>query len=201
MNIAVFASGKGSNFAAINSAIKKGRIKARLVLLVCDNPSAGVIKKAENAKIKIALIKRDDFKERHEFENEIIRVLLENKIGLVVLAGFMRLLGKDFVEKLKGRIINIHPALLPAFKGSTAVKDAFDYGAKVTGVTVHFVDEKMDHGPIIMQQPLLIKENDTLRSLEKKIHAIEHKLYPQAINLFVNKKIRLSGRKVRICAR
>ena len=201
MNIAVLASGRGSNFSAIAEAVKKGKIKARLSLLVSDNPSAPVILKALRAQVKAVIIAREDYSNRADFENEIIRLLKKEKIGLVVLAGFMRVLSPDFVRNFKNKIINIHPALLPAFKGAHAILDAFFYGAKVTGVTVHFVDEKMDHGPIILQQALVIKGSDTLKSLEKKIHKIEHLLYPEAINIFVKGKLVIKGRKVRISSR
>ncbi len=198
MNIAVFASGRGTNFGAIVRAVKKGKIKANLSLLVCDNPKAGAISRAKRAGIKIALVKREDFANKKDFENKIIAYLKENKIDLIVLAGFMRLLGPELVSKYAGRILNIHPALLPSFKGTEAIKDAFDYAVKVTGVTVHFVDEKMDHGPIILQKAVQIKEDDTLESLETKIHKIEHQLYPEAIRLYVEGKLKLERRKVKI---
>ncbi len=198
MNIAVFASGRGTNFGAIIRAVKKGTIKASLSLLICDNPKAGVIGRAKRAGIKIALIKREDCTNKEDFENKITARLEENKIDLIVLAGFMRLLTPEFVGKYAGRILNIHPALLPIFKGTEAIKDAFDYGVKVTGVTVHFVDEKMDHGPIILQRAVQIQEDDTLESLERKMHKIEHRLYPEAIRLYVEGKLKLSVRKVRI---
>jgi len=189
VNIAVFASGRGTNFSAIIRAVKKGTIKANLSLLVCDNPKAGAIGRARRAGIKVAQVKREDFATKQDFEARIIQYLKEEKIDLIVLAGFMHILGPDILGEYKGRILNIHPALLPSFKGAHGIKDAFDYGVKVTGVTVHFVDEKTDHGPIILQAPVKIEENDTLESLESKIHKIEHKLYPQAIKLFVEGKI------------
>lgn len=198
MNIAVFASGKGSNFSAIARAVKRGYIKANLSLLVCDNPGAGVIIRARQAKVKTVLVKREDFGSKRDFEAKIIGCLKENKIDLVVLAGFMRILGQELVRKYQGRIINIHPALLPSFKGAQAIKDAFDYGVKVTGVTVHFVDERMDHGPIISQKALSVEETDTLKSLEEKIHKIEHRLYPEAIKLFAEGRLEIAGRKVSI---
>jgi len=197
MNIAVFASGKGTNFGAIIRAVKSGKIKASLSLLVCDQPKAGVIGRAKRAGVKVALVKREGFPAKKDFENKIIAHLEENKIDLIVLAGFMRLLTPEFVGKYKGRILNIHPALLPSFKGTEAIKDAFDYGVKVTGVTVHFVDEEMDHGPIILQKALPIEEDDTLESLESKVHKLEHRLYPEAIRLFVEGKLRSEGRRVR----
>jgi len=198
MNIAVFASGRGSNFSAIARAVKKGKIKASLSLLICDTSGAGVLSRAKRAGVKTILVKSDDFTTKRDFENKIIQHLEENKIELVIMAGFMRILSPEFVARFKERILNIHPALLPAFKGAHAIKDAFDYGQKVTGVTVHFVDEKMDHGPIILQAPVVIEENDTLESLEEKTHKLEHKLYPQAISLFVEGRLKIEGRRVRI---
>ncbi len=201
MNIAVFASGRGTNFSAIIKAVKKGVIKANLSLLVCDNPSAGAIARAKRAKVKVALIKKEDFPLKKEFETKIIQQLKQEKIDLIILAGFMRIIGRDILDHYKGRIMNIHPALLPSFKGAQAIKDAFDYGVKVTGVTVHFVDEKMDHGPIILQQAVKIEEDDTPETLEAKIHKVEHKLYPQAVKLFVEGKLKIEGRKVKVFTR
>ncbi|MFA6349781.1 MAG: phosphoribosylglycinamide formyltransferase [Candidatus Omnitrophota bacterium] len=198
MNIAVFASGRGTNFASIIRAAKKGKIKAEIALLVCDNPRAGAIARAKRAGIKVALIKREDFTSKQDFESKIIANLNENNIQLIVLAGFMRMFSSEFVIKYRNRMINVHPALLPAFKGTQGIKDAFDYGVKSTGITVHFVDELMDHGPIILQQAVKIEETDTVEALERKIHKAEHKLFPQAIQLFVDGKLKVEGRKVKI---
>ena len=200
MNIAVFASGRGTNFAAIIRAVKKGRIKANLSLLVCDNPAAGAIAKAKRAKIKVILVKREDFTSKRNFELKIAEHLEKEDIGLIVLAGFMRLLSPEFVVRYRQRIMNIHPALLPSFKGTSGIKDAFEYGVKVTGVTVHLVDEQMDHGPIIIQEALKINESDTLEALEEKIHKIEHRIYPEAVRLFTEGKLKIEGRKVRVIA-
>ena len=189
MNIAVFASGRGSNFSAIARAVKNGKIKAILALLVCDNPKAKVLAKAKRQGVKIVLVKEEDFANKKDFEEKIIQHLKEENIELIVLAGFMRLLSPEFISQYKNKILNIHPALLPSFKGTAGIKDAFDYGVKITGVTVHFVDEEMDHGSIILQQAVRIEEDDTLETLEAKIHKIEHKLYPQAIQLFIEGRL------------
>lgn len=194
-NIAVFASGRGTNFNAIARAVKKGRLKVNLALLVCDNPKAQVLDRAREMRVKTCLVKREDFASKQDFEKAIIGHLKKNKIDLVVMAGFMRMLSPFFVRAYKNRIINIHPALLPSFKGAQAIQDAFDYGVKVTGVTVHFVDEAMDHGPIILQKEVGVKELDTLASLEAKIHKVEHQLYPEAIRLVVQGRIKLKGRR------
>ncbi len=182
-SIAVLASGNGSNFQAIVEAVKKGEIKANLKLLVSDNPCAYCLERAVKAKVKVFIVDRRDFLSKRDFEEQIVRKLKSEKIDLVVLAGFMRILSPYFVRQYKNKILNIHPALLPAFKGARAIEDAFKYGVKVTGVTVHFVDEEVDHGPIILQEALKIYEKDTLKSLEQRVHRLEHKLYPQALRL------------------
>jgi phosphoribosylglycinamide formyltransferase-1 len=197
-NFAVFASGRGSNFSAIVKAVNKREVKGNLAILVCDNHQAGVISRARRAKVKVSVVLRKDFIAKADFENKIIQILKENKIDLIVLAGFMRILSPRFVREYYGKIINIHPSILPAFKGEQGIKDAFDYGVKTTGVTVHFVDEEMDHGPIILQGVVKIEEKDTLETLEEKIHKLEHKLYPAAIELFLEGKLRIIKRKVKI---
>jgi phosphoribosylglycinamide formyltransferase-1 len=198
VNIAVFASGRGSNFSAILRARKKKLFNADLSLLVCDQPKAPVIAKARRAGVKIALVRREDFVSKSDFEKKIFQHLEDNRIDLIVMAGFMRMLSPEFVRRYKDKIINVHPALLPSFKGSHGIKDAFDYGVRFTGVTVHFVDELMDHGPIILQQPVKIESKDTLETLEAKIHKVEHKLYPEAIRLFAEGKLKMEGRKVKL---
>lgn len=194
--IAVFASGRGSNFSAIVHAIGKGKIKVRIALLVCDNPQAPVIEKAAKAGVASFIACRNDFLSKESFEGAIIDRLRGEKIDLIVLAGYMRILGPKIIGAYRDRIINIHPALLPAFKGAHAINDAYTYGAKVTGVTVHFVDEKTDHGPIILQQAVAIGEKEGLDALETRIHKVEHVLYPEAIRLFLEGRLRITGRKV-----
>jgi phosphoribosylglycinamide formyltransferase 1 len=195
---AVFASGRGTNFSAIMRAVKKGSLKADLALLVCDNPKAPVIQKARRAKIAVFLVCRENFPSKDAFETAIVNRLSQEKIELIALAGFMRIIGPALLGAYREKIINIHPALLPSFKGAHAIQDAFDYGSKTTGVTVHFVDEKTDHGPIILQRAVAVKESDTMASLETRIHAVEHKLYPEAIGLFLEGKLKVTGRKVRV---
>lgn len=189
MNIAVFASGKGSNFLAIAKEIKKGRLKCSLSFLICDNPEAAAVNKAKKMGIKVIL---------ESNETKIAAHIKKEKVNLIILAGFMRILSKGFIRKHKNRIINIHPSLLPSFKGRQGIKDAFDYGVRVTGVTVHFVDEFIDHGPIILQETISLNASDTICSLEEKIHKIEHRAYPRAIKLFLEGRLSLKGRKVLI---
>lgn len=194
--IAVFASGTGSNFSAIVKAVKKGEIKADIALLICDDPAAPVINKAARAGVRTLVVSSRDFTSRVLFEKEILCALRSCSVDLIVLAGFMRILSPAFVKRYRSRIINIHPALLPSFKGAHAIRDAFEYGVKVTGVTVHFVDEKTDHGPVIMQEAVMVNRKDGLAGLERRIHRAEHRIYPKAINLFLNKRLRIKGRKV-----
>lgn len=193
-NIAIFASGTGSNFDAIVRAVKNKSLRCRIALLVCDNHHALVLEKAKKAGIKTYLAERDVFLSKQDFETAIVKELKAHDIDLVVLAGYMRILSPWFVQQYRGRIVNIHPALLPAFKGAHAIDDALKYGVKVTGVTVHFVDEQTDHGPIIQQEAISVRPGDTRETLAKRIHAAEHKLYPKAIKTVLSGKIRIKGR-------
>jgi len=197
MNIAVFVSGNGTNLGAIIDAVSRGEIKAKIALVVSDNEDAYALTRAKKAGIETFVLGPKGFSSREEYDKAVIKELEKKDIGLIVLAGFMRLVSDYFVGKYKNRIINIHPSLLPSFKGTHGIKEAFEYGLKKTGITVHFVDNELDHGPIILQESVTVGENDTLDTLEEKIHKIEHKLYPEAIRLFTEGKLRVEGRKVR----
>jgi len=194
MKIVVFVSGNGTNLQAIIDAISRGQIGAEAALVVCNNENAYALKRAEKAGVETFVLNHKGFKSREDYDKVIIEELEKKNIELVVLAGFMRLLSSHFVRKYRNRIINIHPSLLPAFKGTHGIKDAFESGARVTGVTVHFVDEELDHGPIILQEEVKIDANDTLESLEDKIHKVEHRLYPKAIKLFVEGKLKINNK-------
>lgn len=196
MNFAVFCSGQGTNLQAIIAAVRKKRIKARLALVVCDNPKAYAIKRARRAGIKTAVADPKRFPTRERLEAEIIRHLNKNNIKLIALAGFMRVLSDRFVRKYKNRILNIHPALLPSFKGAHAIRDALRYGVKVTGPTVHFVTGDVDSGPIILQEVCEIKNNDKEKDLLARVHRLEHRIYPRAIDLFARGKLKVAGRRV-----
>lgn len=198
MNIAVFCSGNGTNLQAIIDAKNAGRIKANIAVVVSDTPDAYALTRAKNAGIKTAVVKREGYKTKQEFENRILQELEKERIDLICLAGFMRMLSHSFVKRYKNKILNIHPALLPSFKGTSGVKDVLDYGVKVTGPTVHFVDEEMDHGPIILQRAVSVSDDDTEETLAQKIHQQEHEIYPEAIRLFVEGKLKVEGRHVRI---
>lgn len=186
--IAVFASGNGSNFQAIADAVKDGFLSAELVLLVCDKPGAKVIERAQSAGIETFVFSPKEYPGKEAFETEIMAQLQRAGAEYLILAGYMRLIGKTLLEAYLQKIINIHPSLLPAFPGKDAIGEAFRYGVKMTGVTIHFVDEGMDTGPIIAQRALEIGEDDTLESIEKQIHKIEHFFYPQILHKVLNNK-------------
>ena len=198
MNIAVFCSGSGTNLQAIIDSQKKGYIKAAIKLVMSDMPGCYALKRAEDSGIKTVVVERKNYKVKKDFEAEIIGTLKKEGIGLIVLAGYMRMLSADFIKAYENKILNIHPALLPSFKGTLGIKDAFEYGVKVTGPTVHFVTVDMDAGPVIMQSPVKVTEDDTEESFAEAIHEEEHKIYPRAIQLFVEGKLKIEGRKVRI---
>ncbi len=199
MNIAVFCSGNGTNLQAIVNAIKNKKLKSvKIALVISDNHNAYALRRAKKAGIKTLVVEPSKFTTKSKFEKEIIKYLKKENVELIVLAGFMRIIGGDLLSEYRNRILNIHPALLPSFKGAHGIKDAFEYGVKVTGVTVHFVDDKMDNGPIILQEAVPIEEKDTLESLESRVHKVEYKLYCKAIDLFVRGKLKIVGRKIEI---
>jgi len=196
--IAILASGSGSNFEAIVHAQRRKAFNGQITLLICDKEDAFCRIRAKRLKIKEIFLNPKDYLSREDFDSALIAILRKDHIGLVVLAGYMRILSPKFISSFKNKVINIHPSLLPAFKGGHAIKDAFNYGVKVTGVTVHFADDDIDHGPIILQGVIAIDKKMTIEKLEKKIHALEHKLYPEAIKLVVGGKAIIKGRYVQI---
>jgi len=198
MNIAVLCSGSGTNLQAIIDKISSGYIPARIALVVSDKADAFALERAKKAGIDTLVVDKKNFKSRDDLDKKISGELKAKKVGLVVLAGFMRLLGPDFICEYRNRIINVHPALLPSFKGTHGIKDALEHGVKVTGITVHFVDEKLDNGPVIAQAAVEIKDGDTEESLLERIHKEEHRLYPEVVKLFVQGKLKIEGRKVKI---
>ena len=198
MNIAVFCSGNGTNLQAIIDSREKGHIKADIKLVVSDAPDCYALIRAKNSGIRTLAVERNNFKTKKDFETEILKALKKENIDLVVLAGYMRMLSGDFICAYENKILNVHPALLPSFKGAHGIKDAFEYGVKITGVTVHFVTKDMDAGPIILQSSVKVTEDDTEETLAEAIHEEEHKIYPRAIQLFVEGKLKIEGRRVRI---
>ncbi|MGX7245748.1 phosphoribosylglycinamide formyltransferase [Enterococcus quebecensis] len=181
MKLAIFASGNGSNFQAIAEAVGNGMIDAQIALLFCDQKEAYVIQRAKTMLIPVISFSPKDFESKSMYEGEILHLLEEEQVDLVVLAGYMRIIGPTLLEVFSGRIINIHPALLPNFPGLNGIKDAFEGNVSETGVTIHYVDDGVDTGPIIAQERVAIESNDTLDSLEEKIHDLEHKLYPNVL--------------------
>jgi phosphoribosylglycinamide formyltransferase-1 len=195
---AVFVSGSGSNLQAIIEAVNNGYILGEIALVVSDNPSAYALERAKKAGIETFVFNPRDYKKREDYEKIIVQELDKRGVEFIVLAGFMRVLTPFFISKYKNKILNIHPALLPSFAGAHGVRDALNYGVKVTGVTVHFVDEGVDTGPIIFQEPEKVREDDTEESLHQRLHKIEHQLYPRAIKLFIEGKLVIEGRKVKV---
>lgn len=185
---------------SILKAIKKKRIPINPAVVISNKPDAKGLKIAQKLGVSIEVVESKGFKgSRAAYDKKIIEVLTKYGVtprnGLVCLAGFMRIISPEFVKKYKNRIINIHPALLPSFPGLDAQKQALEYGAKFSGCTVHFVDAGMDTGPVIIQSVVKVKENDTEKSLSKRILKEEHRIYPEAVNLFARKKIKVSGRR------
>jgi len=198
MKFAVFVSGDGSNLQAIIDAVKNGDIKAELALVFSNRRKSYALKRAAAAGIKSLCLVRKDYATPQSYERDIVISLKEEGIDFVVLAGFMKVLSPFFVKSYPNKILNVHPSLLPAFKGARGIKDTFTYGTKVAGVTIHFVDDKMDHGPIIFQQAFRITPKETLKSLQARIHKVEHQIFPKAIALFAEDRLRITGRSVQI---
>lgn len=182
MNIAVFASGNGSNFAAIAEAVKTGKIKASLKALIVDKPKAYVISRAKEYNIPCYIVKLKDFNNKEEYEEKIVSILKPLNIDLICLAGYMKICDEVLLNNYPNKIINIHPALLPAFKGAHAILDAYNYGVKITGVTIHYVNKEIDGGKIIAQEAITINDDENIETLEARIHEVEHKLYVKTIN-------------------
>ncbi|WP_066367105.1 phosphoribosylglycinamide formyltransferase [Neobacillus fumarioli] len=193
--IAVFASGSGSNFQAIIDAVRKGELEAAISLLVCDKPGAYCIERARTANIPTFVFNPKNYHSKADYEQEILRLLENEKVDFVILAGYMRLIGPTLLKEYQGRIVNIHPSLLPEFPGKDAIGQALAAKAKWSGVTIHYVDEGMDTGPIIAQERIRLEENETRESLQQKIHAIEHKLYPAILQVLLTKGEVISGKK------
>lgn len=192
----MLCSGAGSNLQAIVAAARAGRLRARVGVVISDRPHAFALRRAHRAGLPAVFVDPKGFTDRAAYDRVLIRVLRTHHVSLVCLAGFMRLLGPAFVRAFPRRILNIHPALLPAFPGAHAVRDALAWGAKVTGVTVHLVDEEVDHGPIVLQEALAVRRGETEGRLHQRLHRIEHRLYPRAIQLMLDGKIHVVGLRV-----
>ena len=196
INIGVLASGRGTNLQAIIEAIEDGKIEGEIKIVMSDHPKACALKRAQQYLIDTRCIDFKEFKNREDYDKEIIKTLKEKKIDLVVLAGYMRILSPYFIRTYQNKIINIHPALLPSFPGLHAQKQAIGNGVKISGCTVHFVDEGVDSGPIILQKAVEVSDDDTEESLAEKILKEEHQIYPRAIQLFSEGRLMIKGRRV-----
>ncbi|TVY03178.1 phosphoribosylglycinamide formyltransferase [Cohnella terricola] len=198
LKVAVFASGSGSNFQALVEAIREQNVPATVSLLVCDKPEAKVVQRAEALGIPTFLFDPKSYATREAYEEEIVDRLREEGVELIVLAGYMRLITATLVEPYYGRMINVHPAMLPSFPGVRAIRQALEYGVKLTGVTVHFVDGGMDSGPIIAQKAVEIRDDDTEETLAERLHKVEHELLPKAVRWIAEGRVTLNERKVNI---
>ncbi|QNK56603.1 phosphoribosylglycinamide formyltransferase [Paenibacillus sp. PAMC21692] len=198
LRIAVFASGKGTNFQAIADAVREGKLDVTIELLVCDKPSASVVERASQAGVDAFVFKPKDYPNREAYETEIVAELTKRGVDLIVLAGYMRILTPTIVEPYYGRMINVHPSLLPAFPGVNAIGQALDYGVKVTGVTVHYVDGGLDSGPIIAQEVVPVGDGEGIETLSPRIQAVERELLPNVVGAIAAGRVKLEGRHVTV---
>lgn len=191
--VAVFASCSGTNLQAIIDADIN---TIEIALVFSNKPDAYALERANNHNIPTEVLDHKAYEKREDFDKDIIKVIEPYNIDLIVLAGYMRILSPDFVRAYKGKIINIHPALLPSFPGINSARQALEYGVKYTGVTVHYVDEGVDTGSIILQSVVEVEDSDTEESLLEKIHKVEHQIYPEAIRLVSSGQVEIVGRRV-----
>ena len=196
--IGVLVSGRGTNLQSIIDSIEDGRLNAEIGIVISDNPEAKALDRAEKYGLNNVYIGKEDFATTEEYEAQMVEVLKENEVELVAMAGFMTFLSSYFIDQYRNRIMNIHPSLLPAFPGPNAQEQALDYGVKISGCTVHFADEGIDSGPVILQEAVPVLEGDTIESLSRRILAEEHRIYPKAIQLFANGRLVVKNNKVEI---
>ncbi len=195
-NIVVLASGRGSNLKAIIDAINKGKIDAKISLVISDKKSSGALEIAKQNNIQAKFFDPAFFETRRGYDIYIAERIKKENPDLVVLAGYMRILSDEFIDAFEGKLLNIHPSLIPSFQGLKAQKQAIEFGAKFSGATVHFVNKELDNGPVIIQAVVPITLEDTPETLSEKILKWEHRIYPQAIKWFCEGRIKLEGRKV-----
>jgi phosphoribosylglycinamide formyltransferase 1 len=191
--LAIFVSGSGTNMQNLIVECHNGRIPAQVAVVISDNPEAKAIGRARNYGVNVVAVDRKQFQDKTAFETELARAVDQSKADYLVLAGFMRILSCDFVKKYKGKIINVHPSLLPAFPGAHSIKDAFEAKVTETGVTIHWVDEGVDTGPVILQKKVAVSPEDTLDTLEEKVHALEYEIYPEALRKVLKREIKYPG--------
>ena len=196
--LGVLISGSGTNLQAIIDACESGELLARIAVVISNKEGAYGLERARAAGITAVHLDPASFRDVREYNHAIRESLEAHGVQLVVMAGYMRLLGNEVLRTFPQAVINLHPALLPAFPGASAIHDAFEWGVKITGVSVHFADEEFDRGPIICQEPVRIEEDDTLDTLEAKIHEVEHRLLVEAIDLIITERVSIEGRRVHI---
>ncbi len=194
--IAILLSGRGSNFEAIYRAIEEGKINAEIGVVISNKEDARGLLRAKEFGLETLFLNPKEFSSREEYDLKIAEEIEKRDIDLICLAGWMRILTPPFVQRFRNRIMNIHPALLPSFPGLEAQKQALEYGVRFSGCTVHFVNEEVDAGPIILQAVVPVFQNDTVETLSERILKEEHRIYPEAIRLFVEGKLRIEGRRV-----
>ena len=198
LRVGVLASGRGSNFQALVAASRAGGMPADIVVLISDRAEAGAVALARAEGIEAVVLPPREHPGREAHDKAVTDALEARRVGLVCLAGYMRILGAGFVEHFRGRLLNIHPALLPAFPGFHAQRQALEHGVRVAGATVHFVDEGTDTGPIVLQATVPVRPEDTEATLSERILAEEHRIYPEAVRLFAEGRLQVEGRRVRI---
>ncbi|HMK50843.1 MAG TPA: phosphoribosylglycinamide formyltransferase [Thermodesulfovibrionales bacterium] len=198
LNLGVLASGRGSNFQSIIDEISRGNLQADIRLLIVDKADAFAIERARKHGIDHLIVRPGDFTSKDHFYIKIVDELRKRDVELVILAGFMRIVGRRLIDAFPNRIMNIHPALLPSFPGLHSQRQAVEYGVRISGCTVHFVDEGMDTGPVISQAAVPVYHDDTEDTLSERILKLEHKIYPQAIRLFSEGRLEVQGRIVKI---
>ncbi len=198
LNLVILISGRGSNMQAIHRAILEGKLSVKISLILSNNPQAAGLTYAREHKIPTAVVEKMPGESRDDFDGRVIEKIESVPVDIIALAGYMRILSKKFVERFKNKIVNIHPALLPAFPGLHAQRQALEAGASQSGCTVHFVDEGCDTGPIIDQRVVEVKPGDTEESLSARILEQEHQLYSECLQLIAEGRIKVEGKKVRI---
>jgi phosphoribosylglycinamide formyltransferase-1 len=198
LRVAILASGSGSNAQRFFDLSRAGALDIDPVLLICNRPGARVLERALQAGVPSLMLDHAKETDRERYDRSLVAALQDAQAELIVMAGYMRLVTPFFLNSFPGQVINIHPALLPSFPGIRGAADALEYGVRLAGCTVHFVDEIMDHGAVIIQAAVPVNADDDLDVLQNRIHALEHRIYPQAVQWFAEKRVRVEGRRVRI---
>lgn len=196
LKIAILASGEGTNAQAIIDKAREGVLDAEIRLILSNRPGAGVLKRAEIAGVPLRVLDHREFPDRMSYDLALVEILRESKCEIIVLAGYMRILSKAFLDAFEGHVINIHPALLPSFPGTHGAEDALGYGVKISGASVHFVEENMDSGPLIIQAAVPVNTSEDVQCLRERIHRLEHRIYPQALQWLAEGRLSIVGHSV-----